>query len=84
MRMSLTATDRTNIMLWVNEWFADSSKCLNDYLCKGISSKNLCKKIARVYVLRNGILSADGILTDEQLNNLYTRIQCLINLSVSV
>lgn len=84
MWMSLTATDRINIMLWVNEWFADSSKCLNSYLCQGVSSKSLCKKIAQVYILRNNILSAEGILTDEQLNNLYTRIQCLINLSVSV
>jgi hypothetical protein len=33
---------------------------------------------------KKNILQADGILTDEQLDNLYRRLQCLINLFVSV
>ena len=82
--MSLTEDDKTNILLWTNEYFAESAKCLNGYVCQGKSSNGLCKKIAQVYILKNGILSADGIVTEEQLNNLYTRLQCLINLSVSV
>jgi hypothetical protein len=81
--MPLTQTDRENIFLWTEEWFANSAVCLNEYLCAGKNSGSLCKKIAQVYLLKKNIMSADGILANEQLNNLYTRLQCLINLSVS-
>lgn len=75
----MSLTDRENIILWANEWFANKAICLNDCGCN-----KSCKEIAKVYVLQKSILQADGILTDEQLDNLYRRLQCLINLFVSV
>lgn len=78
---ALSVEDRQNIILWTNEWFATNAICQNECGC---NSKQLCRKIAKVYVLQKNILQADGILTDEQLDNLYRRLQCLINLFVSV
>lgn len=75
----LTQTDYTNILLWVDEFFANASVCLNS-CCE--DNKGLCDAIAKVYALKKNILESVGILSEIQIDNLYRRLQCLIDLYV--
>lgn len=78
----LSSTDRTNILLWTDEFFANSVKCLNEYVCCGKNTNKLCRKIAKVYSLKHAIESAGTYITDIQIDNLYRRLQCLIDLKI--
>lgn len=78
----LTADDKTNILAWTNEFLANSVECINNDVCRGISSEKLCRKIARVTVLKQNVINAAGYLTDLQIDNLYRRLQCLIDLKI--
>lgn len=75
----LTQTDYDNIMLWVEEFFANSAICLNS-CCE--DNKEMCDIIANVYVLKKNIIASAGILSEIQIDNLYRRLQCLIDLYV--
>ncbi len=78
----LTQTDYDNIILWSNEWFANQVKCMNQNICLGIDSSELCRKIADIFLIRKSIVEAVGILDEDKIDNLYRRLQCLINLFV--
>lgn len=78
----LSSTDKTNILLWTDQFFAESVECLNEYVCCGKSSCKLCAKIAKVYSLKHAIENAGTYITEIQIDNLYRRLQCLINLRI--
>lgn len=78
----LSTTDKDNILLWTNEFLANAVKCLNEYVCCGKSGCGLRTQIARVTVLKQNAINSAGYLTDVQIDNLYRRLQCLINLKI--
>lgn len=78
----LTSTEKTNILLWADQFFAESVVCLNEYVCCGKSPCGLCAKVAKVYSLKHAIESAGTYITETQIDNLYRRLQCLINLRI--
>lgn len=78
----LTSTDKTNIFLWTDQFLANAVKCMNEYVCCGKSGCELKSHIAKVVVLKQNITNATSYLTVEQIDNLYRRLQCLINLKI--
>ena len=71
---------REVIMEWVERFYANSVICLND-LCSG-TQKALRKRMADVYLLQKSIEDADGILSEQEITNMYGFMQTLINLKV--
>lgn len=71
---------REVIIEWVHRWYADSVKCLNN-LCNG-TQEALRKRMAKVLLLEKNVISADGILSEQEVTNMYGRLQCLIGLKV--
>ena len=78
----LTDDDKTAILAWTDQFFANATKCLTDNVCMGKSDPKLEAHIARVLVLKQNIEIAGDYLTDLQIDNLYRRLQCLINLKI--
>lgn len=79
----LTDTDRSNLLLWANYFIGNFTKANNANLCKGISTSSGCDKVVKVYMLMDLIQCSDDFLEDEEIDNLYRRLQCLIDLTVS-
>lgn len=71
---------REVIRQWVDRYYADSVKCLNN-LCNG-TQKCLRANMAKVYLLLQNIRNAEGILSEQEITNLYGHLQCLIDLKV--
>lgn len=71
---------RAVIMEWTNRYYANSVICLNN-LCNG-TQKALRENMANVALLVQSIEDADGILTEQQITNMYGFLQKLINLKV--
>lgn len=74
------AEQRAVIMEWTNRYYANSVICLNN-LCNG-TQKVLRENMANVALLVQSIEDADGILTEQQITNMYGFLQKLINLKV--
>lgn len=71
---------RDVILQWVDRYYADSVICLNN-LCAG--SQNLLRaRMAQVYLLVESIKDSDGILSEQEITNMYGFLQKLINLKV--
>jgi len=73
---------RATIIEWVHRFYAESVKCLNN-LCAGEQTA-LRKKMAKVRLLEVSVLQAEGILDEQDITNLYNRLQCLIDLRVDL
>lgn len=71
---------RAVIMEWVQRYYADSVKCLNN-LCNG-TQKALRNQMANVALLVQSIEDADGILSEQEITNMYGFLQKMINLKV--
>lgn len=78
----LSTTDKDNILLWADEFFANSVICLNEYLCCGKSTCAIENKMAKVLVLKQSLESVGTYISEEKIDNLYRRLQCLINLKI--
>jgi|UppTromicrDC3114_1034468.scaffolds.fasta_scaffold09639_1 hypothetical protein len=74
------AEDRAVIMEWVNRFYANSVICLNN-LCNGTQNA-LRKRMADVALLVQSIEDANGILSEQEITNMYGFLQKLINLKV--
>lgn len=74
------AEDRAVIMEWVNRFYANSVICLNN-LCNGTQNA-LRKRMADVALLVQSIKDANGILSEQEITNMYGFLQKLINLKV--
>lgn len=74
------AEDRAVIMEWVNRFYANSVICLNN-LCNGTQNA-LRKRMADVALLAQSIEDANGILSEQEITNMYGFLQKLINLKV--
>ena len=79
----LTQTYKDNLMLWVKQFFANSVKCLNEYVCCGKSDCKVCEQVAKVYSLMHCIENAGTYISEIEIDNLYRRLQCLIDLKVT-
>lgn len=73
---------REVILQWVDRYYANSVICLNN-LCAG-SQKLLRAQMAQVYLLVESIEDADGILSEQEITNMYGFLQKLINLKVDL
>lgn len=71
---------REVIMEWVERFYANSVICLND-LCNGTQNA-LRKRMAEVNLLQKSIIDAEGILSEQEITNMYGFMQTLINLKV--
>jgi hypothetical protein len=76
------ADQREVILEWTRRFYADSVICLNDF-CAG-KQKALRYKMAKVLLLQQSILQAEGLLSELDIINLYNRLQCLIGLSIDL
>lgn len=74
------AEDRAVIMEWVDRFYANSVICLNN-LCNGTQNA-LRKRMADVALLVQSIEDANGILSEQEITNMYGFLQKLINLKV--
>lgn len=77
-----SSEDRTNLLLWADVWYGDTTRCITQNEICGACNKKLYDNIFKVYVLRELIESAEGRLTDEEIDLLYQRLGCLINLTI--
>lgn len=73
---------RTVIIEWVHRFYAESVKCLNN-LCAG-QQQCLRERMAKVRLLEISTLQAEGILDEQDITNLYNRLQCLIDLKIDL
>lgn len=81
----LTITDFDTIDEWTQTWFGDADKCINEYICCGRDTKALRLKIAKVYAFWKAlsqVRSRMEVNDPNALEALYSRLQCLIDLSV--
>ena len=62
--------------------YADSVKCLNNF-CAG-KQQCLRDRMAKVRLLEISTLQAEGILDEQDVTNLYNRLQCLIDLKIDL
>lgn len=75
--------DQREVLLeWVGRFYADSVICLNNF-CAGFQQP-LRDKMAKVLLLQQSISQSEGILSEQDLTNLYDRLQCLIGLSIDL
>lgn len=65
---------------WVDRFYANSVICLNN-LCNGTQNA-LRKRMADVALLVQSIEDANGILSEQEITNMYGFLQKLINLKV--
>jgi hypothetical protein len=86
---SHSCSDFAPINSWVEQWFAESDKCINEYICCGKDTKPLRAKMAKVYSFWTALKQICSRLANSEdpndviaLENLYARLQCLIDLSV--
>lgn len=79
----LSTTDRENIIAWAKYYIGNVTKQNNTNLCKGISTQSCCDRTVKIYMLIDLIECSDNILEENQIDNLYRRLQCLIDLTVS-
>jgi len=73
---------KVTLLKWVKRYYADSVVCLND-LCNG-SQQKLRNNMAKVALLVQSIDDADGILSEQEITDLYGHLQCLIDLKVDI
>ena len=73
---------REVILEWVHRFYADSVKCLNNF-CAG-KQQCLRDRMAKVRLLEMSTLQAEGILDEQDVTNLYNRLQCLIDLKIDL
>ncbi|MBP6660081.1 MAG: hypothetical protein KA174_05325 [Chitinophagales bacterium] len=73
---------REVILEWVHRFYADSVKCLNNF-CAG-KQQCLRDRMAKVRLLEISTLQAEGILDEQDVTNLYNRLQCLIDLKIDL
>ena len=73
---------REAILEWVHRFYADSVKCLNNF-CAG-KQQCLRDRMAKVRLLEISTLQAEGILDEQDVTNLYNRLQCLIDLKIDL
>jgi len=71
---------RAVVMEWVDRYYANSVICLNN-LCNGTQNA-LRANMANVALLVQSIEDADGILTEQEITNMYGFLQKMINLKV--
>lgn len=79
----MTTEDRENLLLWADYWYGDTTKCITNDFIVGKCTKAAEQKLFKVYYLRKTINNATDRLTEEQIDILYGRLQCLINLTIS-
>ena len=73
---------REVILEWVHRFYAESVKCLNNF-CAG-KQQCLRDRMAKVRLLEISTLQAEGILDEQDVTNLYNRLQCLIDLKLDL
>jgi len=73
---------REVILEWVHRFYAESVKCLNNF-CAG-KQQCLRDRMAKVRLLEISTLQAEGILDEQDVTNLYNRLQCLIDLKIDL
>ena len=73
---------REVILEWVHRFYADSVICLNNF-CAG-KQQCLRDRMAKVRLLEISTLQAEGILDEQDVTNLYNRLQCLIDLKIDL
>lgn len=85
----LSDDTRTNIMAYADQFLGNAVIGKNEELCRGVVCNYPCERVAKVYILKQTITKLEPLVgtttsdvTDENIDNLYRRLQCLIELIV--